>query len=32
MTAAVETLVVRLAEIAPGLRVETGPGATGPYA
>ena len=32
MTAAVAPLVVRLAEIAPGLRVETGPGATGPYA
>ncbi|MEU0724432.1 FAD-binding and (Fe-S)-binding domain-containing protein [Streptomyces sp. NPDC006140] len=32
MTAAVTSLVVRLAEIAPGLRVETGPGATGPYA
>ncbi|MFF9033480.1 FAD-binding oxidoreductase, partial [Streptomyces iakyrus] len=32
MTAAVDTLVVRLAELAPGLRVETGPGATGPYA
>ncbi|MFI6810084.1 FAD-binding and (Fe-S)-binding domain-containing protein [Streptomyces luteogriseus] len=25
-------LVARLAELAPGLRVETGPGATGPYA
>ncbi|MEU0389327.1 FAD-binding oxidoreductase, partial [Streptomyces chartreusis] len=32
MTAAVTSLVVRLAELAPGLRVETGPGATGPYA
>ncbi|MFJ8595867.1 hypothetical protein, partial [Streptomyces sp. NPDC093598] len=25
-------LTARLAELAPGLRVETGPGATGPYA
>jgi FAD/FMN-containing dehydrogenase len=32
MTAAGTSLVVRLAETAPGLRVETGPGATGPYA
>ncbi|MGK5693832.1 FAD-binding oxidoreductase [Streptomyces sp. URMC 128] len=32
MTAAVDTLAVRLAEIASGLQVETGPGATGPYA
>ncbi|MFF5372516.1 FAD-binding and (Fe-S)-binding domain-containing protein [Streptomyces sp. NPDC013187] len=32
MTAAVDTLVVRLAELAPGVRVETGAGATGPYA
>ncbi|MFF6785797.1 FAD-linked oxidase C-terminal domain-containing protein [Streptomyces sp. NPDC012510] len=32
MKAAVATLVVRLAGLAPGLRVETGPGATGPYA
>ncbi|MDX3640350.1 FAD-binding and (Fe-S)-binding domain-containing protein [Streptomyces sp. MB09-02B] len=32
MTAAVDTLVARLAELAPALRVATGPGATGPYA
>ncbi|MFJ4535307.1 FAD-binding and (Fe-S)-binding domain-containing protein [Streptomyces tibetensis] len=32
MTAAVDTLAVRLAELAPGVRVETGAGATGPYA
>ncbi|MEU0388788.1 hypothetical protein, partial [Streptomyces chartreusis] len=25
-------LTARIGEIAPGLRVETGPGATGPYA
>ncbi|MGC9544733.1 FAD-binding and (Fe-S)-binding domain-containing protein [Streptomyces sp. UG1] len=31
-TTALEPLVARLAEIAPGLRVETGPGSTGPYA
>jgi FAD/FMN-containing dehydrogenase/Fe-S oxidoreductase len=31
-TTALEPLVARLAETAPGLRVETGPGATGPYA
>ncbi|GCB52185.1 FAD-binding and (Fe-S)-binding domain-containing protein [Streptomyces sp. NL15-2K] len=30
--AAVARLVARLAETAPGLRVETGPGPTGPYA
>ncbi|GAA2310998.1 FAD-binding and (Fe-S)-binding domain-containing protein [Streptomyces hawaiiensis] len=32
MRAPLTSLVVRLAELAPGLRVETGPGATGPYA
>ncbi|MEU2537875.1 FAD-binding and (Fe-S)-binding domain-containing protein [Streptomyces iakyrus] len=32
MTGAVTSLVERLAEFAPGLRIETGPGATGPYA
>ncbi|MFF8935667.1 FAD-binding and (Fe-S)-binding domain-containing protein [Streptomyces paradoxus] len=31
-TTALEPLVVRLAETAPGLRVETGPGSTGLYA
>ncbi|MDX3230185.1 FAD-binding and (Fe-S)-binding domain-containing protein [Streptomyces sp. ME19-01-6] len=31
-TAALEPLVARFAETAPGLRVETGPGATGLYA
>ncbi|MFF7735732.1 FAD-linked oxidase C-terminal domain-containing protein [Streptomyces sp. NPDC007984] len=31
-TTALEPLVGRLAETAPGLRVETGPGSTGPYA
>ncbi|CBG74892.1 putative oxidoreductase [Streptomyces scabiei 87.22] len=31
-TTALELLVARLAETAPGLRVETGPGTTGPYA
>ncbi|NEA65086.1 FAD-binding and (Fe-S)-binding domain-containing protein [Streptomyces sp. SID12488] len=31
-TTALEPLVARLAETAPGLRVETGPGSTGPYA
>ncbi|MDL5198999.1 FAD-binding and (Fe-S)-binding domain-containing protein [Streptomyces sp. ALI-76-A] len=31
-TTAPEPLVARLAETAPGLRVETGPGSTGPYA
>ncbi|MFF8846247.1 FAD-binding and (Fe-S)-binding domain-containing protein [Streptomyces sp. NPDC015127] len=31
-TTALEPLVARLAETAPGLRVETGPGATGIYA
>ncbi|MFD5483541.1 FAD-binding oxidoreductase, partial [Streptomyces hawaiiensis] len=32
MRAPLTSLVVHLAELAPGLRVETGPGATGPYA
>ncbi|MGW0845858.1 FAD-binding and (Fe-S)-binding domain-containing protein [Streptomyces sp. NPDC002787] len=31
-TTALEPLVARLTETAPGLRVETGPGSTGPYA
>ncbi|WP_143673212.1 FAD-binding oxidoreductase, partial [Streptomyces griseiscabiei] len=31
-TTALEPLVARLAETAPGLRVETGPGSTGSYA
>ncbi|UUU29206.1 FAD-binding oxidoreductase [Streptomyces sp. CA-210063] len=31
-TTALEPLVARLHESAPGLRVETGPGSTGPYA
>ncbi len=31
-TTALEPLVTRLTETAPGLRVETGPGSTGPYA
>ncbi|MET9968089.1 hypothetical protein ABZZ80_19720 [Streptomyces sp. NPDC006356] len=31
-TTALEPLVARLAETAPGLRVETGPGSTGLYA
>jgi FAD/FMN-containing dehydrogenase/Fe-S oxidoreductase len=31
-TTALEPLVARLSETAPGLRVETGPGPTGPYA
>src|SRR4051812_42436194 len=31
-TTALEPLVARLSETAPGLRVETGPGSTGPYA
>ena len=32
MADALASLVARLAETAPGLRVETGPGPTGPYA
>ncbi|MGC0397878.1 FAD/FMN-containing dehydrogenase/Fe-S oxidoreductase [Streptomyces sp. SAI-126] len=31
-TTALESLAARLTETAPGLRVETGPGSTGPYA